>query len=97
MLHAYVIIVVGQTTDIFMKFSSFGMVKCLSGDKNAPQSILIPVVIILKLQKKITDCLFYLIHYRDTNVFVCLDGKEHSVKTNQMNVIQSLVKTMAPA
>lgn len=30
-------------------------------------------------------------------MFACLDGKEHFVNMNQMNVIQSLVKTMAPA
>lgn len=53
-----------------------------------------PVVIVLKIQKV---TLFYLIHYRDTNVFACLDGKEHFVNMNQMNVIRSLVKTMAPA
>lgn len=36
-------------------------------------------------------------YYRDTSVIACLDGKEDFVKRNQMNAIQSLVETMAPA
>lgn len=47
--------------------------------------------------QKVTDCLFYLMYYRDTSVIACLDGKENFVKRSQMNVIQSLVETMAPA
>lgn len=72
------------------------MVKHLLEDKNAPQSLIIPSVTVLEIQK-LTDYVFYLLHYRDTSVFACLDGKEHFVKMNQMNVIQNLVKTMAPA
>lgn len=30
-------------------------------------------------------------------MIACLDGKENFVKRNQMNAIQSLVETMAPA
>lgn len=52
--------------------------------------------VVLKPQR-VTGYLFYSIHYRDTNVFACLAGKEHFVRMNQMNVNQSLAKTMAPA
>lgn len=70
------------------------MVKHLLEDKNVQQTLIIPSVTVLKI-RKVT--VFFLIHCRHTSVFACLDGKEHFVKMNQMNVIQNLAKTTAPA
>lgn len=88
MLHAYIIIAVGQTIDISMKFSSFEMVKCLSEDKNAQQSILIPVVIILKLQKK-PNRLFILLNTLQRYQCVCMPGWEGTFCENESNECNS--------